>query len=154
MCELLQGWGLFKSASSLLHRLLENGRAAVFRPFPVIQHYLLLGCNPGSRASAKWEWVINQWTSSTYRKHPCRALASEANPYLKFQYFHADREKWRENKTSLTSWHRCILLTVWCHCTVSPLNLPVLVLAGSMWSKAIPGHRCDIHISVVWSYIF
>lgn len=39
--------------------LLENGRAAVFRPFPSIQHYLLLGCNPSSRVSAEWEWVIN-----------------------------------------------------------------------------------------------
>lgn len=73
--------------------LLENGSAAVFRPFPNIQHYLLLGCNPGSQASAKWEWVINQWTSSTYKKHPQRALTSEANPYLIVPVFSC---RWRE----------------------------------------------------------
>lgn len=49
-----------------------------------------------------------------------------------FQYFHADGEKLGENKTSLPSWLCYVPLTVWCHCIVSPLNLPVLVLAGSM----------------------
>lgn len=127
-------------------------KMAELLPFQSFSTICLWAANAGHRAFAKWERAINRCTGSTDKKPPLRALTSEADPYLIVPGFSCRRRG--ENETRLPSWHWFIPLTVWCHCIVSPLNLLLLVLPGSKWSKTIPGRRCAIHISVVWGYIF
>lgn len=136
-----------------------NDEAAVLSWRPIIQHicFWLQTCH---RAFARGEQAINQWTGSTYKKRPRQALPSETDPYLIFPPFSCRwREIW-ETKTSLLSRH-CSYSPdslMWLHCQPSEsAGVVIFLVSGRMWGgwrNSVPGHRCGIHISVVWDYIF
>lgn len=103
--------------------ILQNDAAAALSWLPIILR-ICFHLQPCHRAFAKGEREINQWTSSTYKKRPCQALTSEADPYFIFPPFFMQMEGRVRSLCSpdIVS----IPLTAWCDCIVSSPSLLVL----------------------------
>lgn len=90
----------------------KTAELLLFGPFPIIQHYLLVGRSAGHRAFAKWERAINRRTGSTYKKlpHPPSShIQGRSISHSSRIFMQTER---RENETRLPSWHWFIPLTV------------------------------------------
>lgn len=112
----------FKSSNHSCANL-EDDAAAALSWLPIILH-ICFHLQPCHRAFAKGEREINQWTSSTYKKRPCQALTTEANPYFIFPPFFMQIEG--RVRCLCSPDIVSIPLTAWCDCIVSPPSLLVL----------------------------